>query len=100
MATSTRRTAMRLWGTPLPGGQPEKLALMLFCCDNPPGTTEISGSQDAIGLVFPGLAESDYAGDYWPQHIEHLADESALRFVEKHAVSGAVRPARTKGSPC
>ena len=53
----------------------------LFSCDNPSGTTEISGAQDTVGLVFPGLARSDYAGTYWPHHIKHLADESALRFV-------------------
>ncbi|NOZ49647.1 MAG: adenylyltransferase/cytidyltransferase family protein [Chloroflexi bacterium] len=82
MATSTRHTAMRLWGNRLPVEDPHKLAYMLFCCDNPPGTTEISGAQDTIGLVFSGLARSDYDGDYWPHHIEHLPDEDALRFVE------------------
>ena len=83
MATSTRRTAMRLWGNRFPAGDLHQVAYMLFCCDNPPGTTEISGAQDTVGLVFPGLARSDYAGTYWPHHIEHLADESALRFVEE-----------------
>lgn len=64
MANSTRRTAIELWGPKLPVGDPAKLAKILFCCDNPPGTTEVSGTQDAIGLVFPGLARSDYAGEY------------------------------------
>jgi len=41
--------AIEMWGSRLPGGDPEKLAKMLFCYDNPPGTTEISGSQDAMG---------------------------------------------------
>jgi cytidyltransferase-like protein len=82
MATSTRRTAIELWGPRLPTDQHEKLANILFCCDNPPGTTEVSGAQDAIGIVFPGLARSDYDGEYWPHHIEHLPDESALQFVE------------------
>ena len=82
MATSTRHTAMKLWGNRLPVEDAHKLAYMLFCCDNPPGTTEISGAQDTIGLVFSGLARSDYDGDYWPYHIEHLPDEDALRFVE------------------
>ena len=72
----------RLWGNRFPAGDLHQVAYMLFCCDNPPGTTEISGAQDTVGLVFPGLARSDYAGTYWPHHIEHLADESALRFVE------------------
>ncbi|NOZ70955.1 MAG: adenylyltransferase/cytidyltransferase family protein [Chloroflexi bacterium] len=82
MATSTRRTAMKLWGNRLPIDDPHKLAYILFCCDNPPGTTEISGAQDTIGLIFSGLARSDYDGQYWPHHIEHLPDEDALRFVE------------------
>ncbi len=82
MATSTRRTAIDLWGPKLPVGDPHKVAWMLFCCDNPPGTQEVSGAQDTIGLVFPGLARSDYAGVYWPTHIEHLPDEEALQFVD------------------
>lgn len=84
MATSTRRTAIKLWGNKLPVDRYEKVAWMLFCCDNPPGKQEISGAQDAIGLVFPGLARSDYAGEYWPHHIEHVLDEETLRFVERH----------------
>jgi cytidyltransferase-like protein len=84
MATSTRRTAIDLWGPKLPVGDPGKLARTLFCCDNPPGTQEISGAQDAIGLVFPGLARSDYAGEYWPHHIAHVLDEDVLQFVESH----------------
>ena len=66
MASSTRRSAIDLWGPRLPPGDPEKLAKMLFCYDNPPGTQEISGSQDAIGIVFPGLAKAYYEGEYWP----------------------------------
>jgi hypothetical protein len=42
----------------------------------------ISGSQDAIGLVFPGLAYSYYGDGYWPTRIEHRLDEPLLRFVE------------------
>jgi hypothetical protein len=86
MATSTRRAALDLWGARLPAGDHAKLARMLFCCDNPPGTQEISGSQDAIGLVFPGLARAHYAGEYWPQRIEHVVDEDTLRFVESALV--------------
>lgn len=83
MATSTRRTAIDLWGARLPVDDPAKLAKILFCCDNPPGKTEISGSQDAIGIVFPGLAKADYAGTYWPQAIHHEMNEEYLSFVEK-----------------
>lgn len=82
MATSTRRAAIDLWGTRLPPGEPEKLAKILFAVDNPPGTKEISGSQDAIGIVCPGLNKSWYDGEYWPTRIDHINDESILKFVE------------------
>ena len=82
MATSTRRAAIDMWGPRLPAGDPEKLAKILFCYDNPPGTKVISGSQDAIGLVIPGLAKANYDGRYWPGSIERMQDELALQFVE------------------
>ncbi len=83
MASSTRRAAIDLWGPRLPPGDPEKLAKVLFCYDNPPGTKVISGSQDSIGLVFPGLAKANYEGEYRPTSIERIVDEEALHFVEK-----------------
>lgn len=82
MASSTRRHAMELWGAKIPSGNYEKLAKLLFCYDNPPGTELISGSQDSIGLVFPGLAYAYYEGAYWPARIEHRLDEPLLHFVE------------------
>ena len=82
MASSTRRHALELWGPKIPLGNYEKLAKVLFCYDNPPGTEVISGSQDSIGLVFPGLAYAYYEGSYWPARIEHRLDEPLLRFVE------------------
>ncbi len=83
MATSTRRKALELWGPRLPAGDPEKLAKILFCYDNPPGTLEISGSQDSIGLICPGLNKAHYTGAYWPQHIESVQDEKTLQFIEQ-----------------
>lgn len=82
MASSTRRHAQELWGPRLPQGDYEKIAKVLFCYDNPPGTKVISGSQDSIGLVFPGLAYAYYEGEYWPSRIEHRIDEPLLHFVE------------------
>ena len=82
MASSTRRHAQEIWGPKMPQGDYEKIAKMLFCYDNPPGTKVISGSQDSIGLVFPGPAYAYYEGEYWPAHIEHRMDESLLHFVE------------------
>ncbi len=82
MASSTRRKAIDLWGTRLPAGDPEKLARILFCYDNPPGTLEVSGSQDAIGLIMPGLNYSYYTGDYWPARIDKIRNEEIYQFIE------------------
>ena len=82
MASSTRRSAIDLWGSRIPAGDYGKLAKILFCYDNPPGTEEVSGSQDAIGLVFPGLAKAYYEGEYWPTRIDQVQDELTLQFVE------------------
>ncbi len=83
MATSTRRNAIDLWGPRLPVGDPERLARILFAYDNPPGTAYISGSQDSIGIVVPGLAISHYDGAFWPHKIETVQQPEILRFIEK-----------------
>ncbi len=83
MATSTRRKIREIWGAKLPPDNYEKLAKILFSYDNPPGTEIISGAQDSIGLVFPGLAYAYFDGGYWPETIEHRMDEPLLRFVEE-----------------
>lgn len=82
MASSTRRAAIDMWGPRIPRGNPEKLAKMLFCYDNPPGTKVVSGSQDSIGIVFPGLAKANYRGEYWPTSIERITNEHIVQFVE------------------
>jgi cytidyltransferase-like protein len=82
MATSTRSAAIQMWGARLPADNVEKLAKMLFAFDNPPGTKEISGSQDTIGIIYPGLARADYAGEYWPKQITSIQDEHILNFIE------------------
>ena len=82
MASSTRRAAIDMWGPRIPPGKFEKLAKMLFCYDNPPGTEVISGSQDSIGIVFPGLAKANYRGEYWPTSIERITNEHIVQFVE------------------
>lgn len=83
LAGSTRRTAIGLWGADLPEGDPERAARLLFCYDNPPGTQHIAGSQDAIGIVYPGLNRLDYQGQYWPERIESIHDDSILDWIEQ-----------------
>jgi cytidyltransferase-like protein len=83
MASSSRRRAIELWQTDLPGGDREKTARMLFSYENPPGTREFSGSQDSIGIVYPGLNRLDYRGEYWPNKITTVDDEEILRWIEE-----------------
>ena len=56
---------------------------MLSSYENPPGTKEVSGSQDSIGIVFPGLNRLHYNGAYWPERIESVQDEAVLSFIEQ-----------------
>ena len=83
-ASSSRRRAIELWQTDLPSGDREKLAKILFAFENPPGTEIFAGSQDAIGIVFPGLNRLDYSGQYWPEKITPQLDETILRWLEQH----------------
>jgi len=82
MSSSTRNKAIELWGHKLPNDNPEKLAKMLFCYDNPPGTTEISGSQDAYGIVMPGLNYLYYNHNYLPEKIQSVQDSEILDWLE------------------
>jgi cytidyltransferase-like protein len=85
MASSTRNKAIELWKTNIPSGNLEQLAKVLFSYENPPGTAEIAGSQDAIGIVFPGLNKLYYeGGNYWPYKIESVLDETTLSWLENH----------------
>lgn len=83
MSSSTRKKAIEIWGYKLPEENPEKLARILFSFENPPGKKEISGSQDSIGIVFPGLNKLHYNGDYWPDSIESCLDEGSLSWIEE-----------------
>lgn len=85
MASSTRRKAIELWHSDIPAGDPEKNARVLFSYENPPGTKEVSGSQDSIGIVYPGLNRMNYKkGEYWPASIESIHDEELLSWIEDH----------------
>lgn len=95
MASSTRRKAIDLWNTQLPGGDPEKIAKILFAYENPPGSNEIAGSQDAINIVMPGLTRSIYTGQYWPTSITNNSDEDTLSWIEKHLYLIPLEPRRS-----
>ncbi|HZK97731.1 MAG TPA: adenylyltransferase/cytidyltransferase family protein [Prolixibacteraceae bacterium] len=85
MSSSTRAKAIELWQTDIPEGDKEKLARTLFCVENPPGTSYVSGSQDSIGIVFPGVNKLDYLlENYWPKQITSVTDENTLTWIEQH----------------
>lgn len=84
MSSSTRKKAIRLWETDIPEGDNELLAQTLFSFENPPGTKYVSGSQDSIGIVFPGVNRLDYgSGQYWPEEITSVNEKETLDFIEK-----------------
>ncbi len=85
MSSSTRKKAIQLWQTDIPEGNREILAKTLFSFENPPGTKVVSGSQDAIGIVYPGVNKLNYGkGQYWPDSIDSVNDDEVLEFIEKH----------------
>ena len=84
MATSTRKKAIELWNGQLPLEKPEKLAKTLFRYDNDPGTTEVSGSQDSIGITMPGINKFFYEkGKYWPSKFETISDSEIINWLEE-----------------
>jgi cytidyltransferase-like protein len=84
MATSTRKKAIELWNDHLPLEKPEQLAKTLFRYDNDPGTKEVSGSQDSIGITMPGINKFYYEkGKYWPSKLETISDINTIRWLEE-----------------
>jgi cytidyltransferase-like protein len=85
MASSTRNKAIELWKAQLPEGDPLQLSKVLFSYENPPGTKDVAGSQDALGIVMPCLNYYHYAQDsYWPSEIKSIDDDSILSWLENH----------------
>jgi len=85
MSSSTRKKAIDLWQTNIPTVDREKLAKILFCFENPPGSDYISGSQDSIGIVMPGINYLWYdPNQYWPSRIISKTDQELLHWLEAH----------------
>ncbi|MCA0426595.1 MAG: adenylyltransferase/cytidyltransferase family protein [Bacteroidetes bacterium] len=92
MASSTRAAATELWEFRIPEPDTLKAAKTLFAYENPPGTQEIAGSQDAIGIVFTGLNKLSYSGNYWPDAIEQVQDLDVLQFLQNHLYLVSLEP--------
>jgi hypothetical protein len=86
MATGTRAVATKLWRGKLPSRPPAELVRTLYDRENQ-GRAEPSGSQDMVGLIYPGISRLDYDfaanGGVFPAHIETLNDPKAARWLER-----------------
>jgi len=85
-ASGTRAVAMRLWKGRLPKRAPDELVRELDAAENK-GKKEPSGSQDMIGLIYPGISRLDYdyaiAGGVFPSRIESLNNRRIARWLER-----------------
>jgi len=99
MSSSTRRKAIELWRNEIPHGDAEHLAKMLFSFENPPGTEQVSGSQDSLGIVLAGLNKLDYDGKYWPEKITSNTEEETLAWIESNLYLVTLGPRGGSYSP-
>jgi len=96
-ASGTRAVAMRLWNGRLPKRPPEELVRELYEAENR-SKKDPSGSQDMIGLVYPGISRLDYDfaanGGVFPAHIESITDAATARWLERvlHVLPVEPRP--------
>ena len=93
----TRNIAMKLWGGVLPEADPKQLVQDLYAAENA-GKAEPSGSQDMIGLVYPGVNRLDYdfahKGGIFPRHIASSNDPQVASWLQKviHVLPVSQRP--------
>jgi len=94
LATSSRKTGIQIWGDRYPDGDYEINAKLLFGAENPPGKMYISGSQDHIGLLYPGINRLCYNGAYWPEKIESTTNSEICDWLSHvlHLVPLEPRP--------
>jgi hypothetical protein len=86
IASGTRAIATRLWQGKLPERPPAELVRELYEAENR-GRSEPSGSQDMVGLIYPGINRLDYdacqhAGVF-PAHIESCLDPQVATWLER-----------------
>jgi hypothetical protein len=85
MATSTREVARKLWSNTLPDRDPQELVRELYAAENR-GKPEPSGSQDMVGLIYPGVSRLDYdfgqEEGLFPAYIESNIDPGVAHWLE------------------
>jgi hypothetical protein len=86
IASGTRAIAAKLWKGRLPRRPPDELVRELYRAENE-GKAEPSGSQDMIGLIYPGVNRLDYdyrvEGGIFTSHIESCNSPRVARWLEK-----------------
>jgi hypothetical protein len=93
----TRKIALELWKDGPPRREPDELVRELYAAENE-GKPEPSGSQDMIGLVYPGISRLDFDFSYhagvFPRHIESNNDLEVAGWLENviHILPVAPRP--------
>jgi cytidyltransferase-like protein len=94
LATSSRDFGIKIWGDRYPDGDPLENAKILFGAENPPGTKYISGSQDHLGLLMPGVNRLHYNGEYWPDYIQSSVEKGICDWLTDviHLVPLTPRP--------
>jgi cytidyltransferase-like protein len=94
LATSSRKVGIQIWGDRYPDGSYEQNAKLLFGAENPPGKMYVSGSQDHIGLLYPGINRLCYNGGYWPEKIESTTEKDICDWLSDvlHLVPLEPRP--------
>ena len=96
-ASGTRAVAMKLWKGRLPHRPAAELVRELYRAENG-DKADPSGSQDMIGLVYPGISRLDYdfrvEGGVFPAHIESLNNVRVARWLERvlHVLPVEPRP--------
>jgi hypothetical protein len=99
ICTGTRNIALKLWKDGMPEHDPDELVQELYMAENG-DKSEPSGSQDMIGLIYPGISRLDYdfahRGGIFPVHIESNNDSQTAFWLEKviNILPVAPRPER------
>jgi len=97
IASSTRMVAMELWNGRLPNRARETLVRELYHAENT-YKAEPSGSQDMIGLIYPGINRLDYdishEGGVFPVHVESCTSRRVAHWLEHvlHLIPVEPRP--------
>jgi hypothetical protein len=98
IASGTRHVAMKLWKGKLPDRPLDELVRELYDAENK-GKKNPSGSQDMIGLIYPGVNRLDYDfaanGGVFTSHIESCNSPKVAKWLSNvlHLIPVEPRPA-------